>query len=165
VKYLADVDGKTFVVALDHPNEVVVDGEPHQVSLEAVNRGTTYSILIDGRSYEAFIERREGIYYVEVGSERHAVTVEDERLGRLRRLGGATREQTGELTMKAPMPGLVVAVRVEPGQQVEQGQGVVILEAMKMENEIRAPRGGVVKAVRVRAGQAVNQGEAMLVIE
>ncbi len=165
MKYLADADGKAFVIDVDHPNEIVVDGVPHQVSLEAVNRGTTYSILIDGQSYEAYVDRREGVYYVEIGSERHAITVEDERLGRLKHLVGAGSAQGGEIALKAPMPGLVVTVRVEPGQTVEQGQGVVILEAMKMENELRAPRPGVVKAIRCRPGQAVNMGETLLTIE
>jgi biotin carboxyl carrier protein len=165
MKYLADADGKAFIVAVDHPGEVVVDGERHTVSLEAVNLGTTFSIIIDGRSYEAFVERRDGAYTVEIGSERHQIVVEDERLGTLKRLGGAQQAHSGEVSLKAPMPGLVVAVRVEVGQPVEPGQGVVILEAMKMENELRASRGGVVKAIRVRPGQAVNQGETLIVIE
>ncbi|MCW5853300.1 MAG: acetyl-CoA carboxylase biotin carboxyl carrier protein subunit [Anaerolineae bacterium] len=63
------------------------------------------------------------------------------------------------------MPGLVVAVRVEPGQTIEQGQGLVILEAMKMENELRAPRAGMVKSIRCRPGQAVNMGETLVSIE
>jgi len=165
MKYLADADGKAFIVDLDHPGEVIVDGQHHTVSLEAVNRGTTYSIIIDGRSYQAFVERRDGAYTVEIGSERHQITVEDERLGRLKRLGGAEKAQSGEVVLKAPMPGLVVAVRIEVGQVVEPGQGMIILEAMKMENELRATRGGTVKAIRVRPGQAVNQGEALVVIE
>ena len=165
MKYLADADGKAYVIAVDHPGEVVVDGVAHQVSLEAVNRGTTYSILIDNQSYEAYVDLRDGVYYVEIGSERHAVTVEDERLGRLKRTLAAGSAQGGEVTLKAPMPGLVVTVRVEPGQAVEQGQGLVILEAMKMENELRAPRAGVVKSIRCRPGQAVNMGETLLSIE
>ena len=165
MKYLADADGKAFVIDVDHPNEVVVDGVTHEVSLEAVNRGTTYSILMDGQSYEAYVDRRDGIYYVEIGSERHAVTVEDERLGRLKRLGGEAQAQGGEVALKAPMPGLVVTVRVEPGQTVEQGQGLVILEAMKMENVLLAPRAGVIKNIRCRPGQAVNMGETLVSIE
>ena len=165
MKYLADADGKAYVIDVDRPGEVVVDGVAHQVSLEAVNRGTTYSILIDNQSYEAYVDLRDGVYYVEIGSERHAVSVEDERLGRLKRTLAAGAAQGGEVSLKAPMPGLVVTVRVEPGQAVEQGQGLVILEAMKMENELRAPRAGVVKSIRCRPGQAVNMGETLLSIE
>lgn len=165
MKYLADVNGTAYTLDVDHPGEVIVDGKRYQVSLEAVNRGTTYTMLVDGRSYEAFVDRRDGVYYVEIGSERHAVTVEDERLGRLKRLGGDAQAASGEVTLKAPMPGLVVALRVEVGQTVEQGQGMVILEAMKMENELRAPRGGTVKAIRVRPGQAVNMGETLVTLE
>ncbi len=165
MKYLAEVGKRTYVLDVDHPNEISVDGAPHAVSFEAVNRGMTYSLLIDGRSYEAHVNLQDGIYYVEIGSERHAVAVEDERLGRLRRLGGADSEHSGEVQLKAPMPGLVVALRVEVGQMVEQGQGVVILEAMKMENELRAPRGGIIKTIKVRPGQAVNQGETLVAIE
>lgn len=165
MKYLADLGATNYTIDIDHPGEVVVDGVTHVVSLEPVNRGTTFSILIDDKSYEAYVERRDGVYYVEIGSERHAVAVEDERLARLKHMLGAGDDVGGEIVVKAPMPGLVVAVRVEVGDTVEPGQGVAILEAMKMENEMKAARGGTVKAIRVRPGQAVNQGETLVVLE
>ena len=165
MKYLADLGATNYTIDIDHPGEVVVDGVTHVVSLEPVNRGTTFSILIDDKSYEAYVERRDGVYYVEIGSERHAIAVEDERLAKLKRTLGADDDISGEFIVKAPMPGLVVAVRVEVGDTVEPGQGVAILEAMKMENELKAPRAGMVKAIRVRPGQAVNQGETLVVLE
>lgn len=165
MKYLADLGTTTYTVDIDHPGEVVVDGRRLTVSLQPVNRGTTFSLLIDGKSYEAYVERRDGVYYVEIGSERHAVEVEDERLARLKRMLGAGDAQGGEVSLKAPMPGLVVAVRIEVGQAIEPGQGLIILEAMKMENELKAPRGGMIKTIRCRPGQAVNQGELLVTIE
>ena len=77
MKYLADLGTTSYTIDIDHPGEVVVDGVPHVVSLETVNRGTTFSILIDDKSYEAYVERRDGVYYVEIGSERHAIAVEE----------------------------------------------------------------------------------------
>lgn len=164
MKYLADVDGQTFTIDIDHPHEVVVDGKTYQVDLQVVDQGSSYSLLVNGESYDAFVERHEGVWTVQMTGERHTVMVEDENLGRLRRMSGA-KDTATELVLKAPMPGLVVAVRVEPGQVVSQGQGVVILEAMKMENELRASRGATVKTVKVQPGQAVNQGEPLIVFE
>ena len=164
MKYLAEVDGHPHILAVDRPGEVTIDGETHEVDLQPVGKGNIYSILLDGQSYDVYVERIEGVYYVKIGSERLAVTVEDERLGSLKRLSRETGA-TSEATIKAPMPGLVVAVRVEVGQQVEANQGIVILEAMKMENEIRAPRAGTIKAVKVSAGQKVNQGDTLVAIE
>jgi biotin carboxyl carrier protein len=79
-------------------------------------------------------------------------------------MGSQAHETHGTAVVLAPMPGLVMRVLVTPGEAVLEGQGVAILEAMKMENEIRAPRPGVVKAVHVMAGKAVNQGDALLVV-
>ena len=164
MKYLAEVDDQPYVIVVDHPGEVTIDGETHQVDLQPVGKGNIYSILLDGQSYDVYVERINGVYYIKIGSERLAVVVEDERLGSLKRLSRATGG-TGEATVNAPMPGLVVAVRVEVGQQIEANQGLVILEAMKMENEIRSPRAGTIKAIKVSPGQKVNQGEVLVAIE
>jgi pyruvate carboxylase subunit B len=164
MKYSATMDERILEVEIGRSGEIILDGQPHHVDLQSIDGDSLFSLLMDGRSYEVFVERRDERYYVLVGGEMHAIQVEDERLRRLATLGEKTSAPTGEVPIKAPMPGLVVAVPARVGEAVKEGEGVVILEAMKMENEIRAPRGGVVKAVRISPGQTVDQGQVLAVI-
>lgn len=173
MKFFVELDGTHYTVEIERPDQVTVDGEPHQVDFQCIpcgevldiTRGALYSLIMDGYSHEVFVEWHDGVYEVMVEGERHLVRVEDERLRVLAGLGGPVVEATGEVAITAPMPGLVVKVPVEVGESVKAGQAVVILEAMKMENQIRSPREGRVKAVRVTAGQAVEQGQVLAVIE
>ncbi|MFL7808456.1 MAG: biotin/lipoyl-containing protein, partial [Anaerolineae bacterium] len=105
--------------------------------------------------------RCEDVCFVTLGGQRYRVQVEDERA---RRLGvqRAAVEEAGEAEVVSSMPGVVVAVLVEAGQEVRTGEGLLILEAMKMENEIRAPRTGVVEAVQVAPGQRVSQDDVLV---
>ena len=93
------------------------------------------------------------------------VGVVDVRTRAIREMTGSTAEQSGPKPVRAPMPGLVVKVDVEPGQQVEPGQGVVIVEAMKMENELTSEVGGRVATVHVTEGQAVDKDEILIEFE
>ncbi|WP_376792229.1 acetyl-CoA carboxylase biotin carboxyl carrier protein subunit, partial [Thermoflexus sp.] len=93
-----------------------------------------------------------------------AVRVEDERERRIREASGERHGSVGEVVVKAPMPGLIVAVPVQEGQPVRKGEKLVLLESMKMQNEIRAPRDGTVKAIRVRPGQSVEQNQILVVL-
>jgi len=164
MKYTAILDDRTFEIEIERGGEIVLDGQAHHVDLQCIDGASLFSLLMDGRSYEVFVEQRDGKYYVLVEGEMHAIQVEDERLRRLAKLREKAPAPKGEVPIKAPMPGLVVAVPARVGEPVKTGEGVVILEAMKMENEIRAPRDGVVKAVRVAPGDAVNQGQVLAVI-
>lgn len=163
MKYTATVDDSDFTIDIDHPGEVVVEGEALKVDLKAID-GQLYSLLLGDQSFELYVERSAGMYYVLINGDRYAVQVEDARLARLKAMSQAEHETHGSVTVLAPMPGLVVRLMVAPGDSVTEGQGVAILEAMKMENEIRTPRTGVVRAVHVQAGQTVNQGDALLLV-
>ena len=96
---------------------------------------------------------------------RREVEVVDERARHIRSLASARGRAARSGTVKAPMPGLVVRVQVEPGQTVGPGGGLLLLEAMKMENELRAPSGGRVRAILVEAGQAVEKGQVLVEFE
>jgi biotin carboxyl carrier protein len=163
VKYIATVDSRDFTIDVDQAHEVVVDGATLPVNLKAID-GQLYSLLLGNRSHEVFVERSQGIYYVLIAGDRYAVDVEDAHLKHVKVVGSQAHETHGTTVVLAPMPGLVMRVLVTPGEAVLEGQGVVILEAMKMENEIRAPRTGVVQTVHVVGGKAVNQGDALLVV-
>jgi pyruvate carboxylase subunit B len=161
VKYVATAEDKEYAVVLEAPGEIVVDGKSYAVDLESIDGGFHYSLLVGAASHEVFVERCDDVCFVTIQGYRYRVRIEDERI---RRAGErrAAAEPVGEAEVVSPMPGVVVAVLVEPGQDVRAGEGLLILEAMKMENEIRAPRTGLVEAVRVAPGQRVSQGDLLV---
>ena len=121
-----------------------------------------YSVALDGRIYEARIEENPGGLVVVIDGFRFAIEARDPR--RMARRPGAPGRE-GVDTVTAPMPGKVVRVLVAPGDAVEAGQGLVVVEAMKMQNEMKAARAGRVAAVPAREGATVAAGEALAVIE
>jgi biotin carboxyl carrier protein len=130
--------------------------------------GGHFSLLIAGKSYNIFARRLtkpdEGdsqTYEVLIAGQRFEVQVEDEREKKLASKG---ERETGDAQVRAPMPGLVIGILLEVGTSVEHGQIVVVLEAMKMENDLVAPRSGIVKEIHVSKGQAVNQGDVLVII-
>ena len=122
----------------------------------------TWSLLIDGVSHVAHVSEVDGVSLVVVDGERYDVRVEEETRYIIRTRGG--KAGAGGQVLKAPMPGKVVVVEVSVGQVVAPGDGLIVLEAMKMENEFRAAVAGTVKEIRVAAGQAVNPGDTLVVI-
>lgn len=121
-----------------------------------------YSILLDGRSYDAKVEEIAGLLIVVIDGFRFEVDVRDPRRSS-RRTSGAGGEGVQQLT--APMPGKIVRVLVAGGDAVEAGQGLVVVEAMKMQNEMKALRAGRVLQVMVREGATVTAGEVLVTIE
>jgi biotin carboxyl carrier protein len=156
MKYVATIGGQEYTVSIERSGEVAVCGTPRTVHLENIDGDSLFSLLIGTTSYEVFVERHKDKYHVTVEGNRYEVLVEDERLRRLGRRGGAGREETGAATVTSPMPGVVVTVPVQAGQTIKAGDSVAVLEAMKMENEIQAPRDGVVESVHVTPGQRVD---------
>jgi biotin carboxyl carrier protein len=126
--------------------------------------GSSYSILVNNRSFD-FEVVPEGDELI-VASRRGASRVTLIDVARRSRRGGSARaEIAGRAEIKAMMPGRVVNVLVKPGETVAQGQGLIIIEAMKMENELKSPKAGVVAEVKVAAGQTVEKGGVLIVIE
>ena len=157
----ATADGRTIRVEVrgqDGRYTVVLDGRPLEVDARETGRHFL-RVLRGGRSYEAGIEKRPGGYTVVLTDDVVAVDIMDAtRASPPARVSGPAR-------IVAPMPGRLVRVLVSPGQEVQAGQGLVVVEAMKMENEIRTPRSGRVKAVPAREGQAVEAGALLVVVE
>ncbi|MEW5960203.1 MAG: biotin/lipoyl-containing protein, partial [Chloroflexota bacterium] len=144
-------------------DQVLVDGRVVEVDMQQMLDTTMHSIIINGQSHDVRMKEGDGVYVVQLSGEIFQVVVEDERTRRLAGLRSGL-EVTGEAIIKSPMPGVVVEVLVSPGQAVEAGQVVVILESMKMQNELKAPRSGRVHAVRVAAGAKVEQNAIMVTI-
>lgn len=124
-----------------------------------------YSLVVDGKSYQVSCTRSDGGYEILLSGQLFNVRVLTEREWKLEKIAPKQSGQTGPFTLKAPMPGLVKSVFVAAGDEVAQGSRLLILEAMKMENEISAPRAGRVAEVHVQAGNIVEGGRPLLTIE
>ncbi len=138
-----------------------VEGRRLEADFHRLPDGEVYSLLVNGRSYEVrVVHTGNGIEVT-----RHGATVSVEVRHPLEKLLQATQRDaagTGGETITAPMPGLVVAIRVKPGERVAPGQSVVVVEAMKMQNELLAHRGGVVSEVLVAERATVGAGQILL---
>jgi biotin carboxyl carrier protein len=141
---------------------VTLEGETAVVDARQTVEGI-WSILLDGVSHVADVTEQDGTYAVDVNGERYTVRVEEETRYIIR-TRGSTGAERGQV-LKAPMPGKVTLIEVAVGQSVAPGDGLIVLEAMKMENEFKAEATGTVKEIRVQVGQAVNPGDVLLVIE
>jgi biotin carboxyl carrier protein len=139
-------------------------GKWYPVELERIGESARYSALVNRKPYDVFAEERRQSYRIVIGA--HLFEIETPAPGR-RRGGAADIEattDTGEWVLKSPMAGVIQEVRVQPGDEVEAGQAVMVIEAMKMQNDLHARRAGTVKAVYVTAGQRVDQGAPLLVL-
>ena len=164
VKYYARVDNNEYEVDITDSG-VLLDGQPVEVNLVQCGVPELYSVLFGGHSYEMLIASERFNYSVNVRGEQFQVQVEDDRARRLNRGRKMPTLPEGELAVTAPIPGLVVKVLVREGDSIEEGQPLVLLEAMKMENELRSQRSGVVKSVVVTPGQRVEQNSVLLILE
>jgi pyruvate carboxylase subunit B len=167
LKYLANVGENTYHISLDDQDtriDLNINGEPLQIDLVPINGDHTYSLLINGRSYVATMMDVDESCQVMIDGRVYAVDVAEEELARLRSQVKRKHHAGGE-QIKAPMPGRIIDIEVAVGDPVESGQGVAIIEAMKMENELRALTGGVVKEIRTRVGDAVNKNDILVVLE
>lgn len=184
MRYAASIEGRTVTIDTSengHVRQVALDGISLQVDWQAVGGAVMralpgapaghYSLLVGDHSYEVYVraigqqDGSGGEHTVEVSLDGrpYQVRVEDERTRALAGLAGATHDR-GDVAVEAPMPGLVANVLVAVGEQVERGQTVVVLEAMKMENDLTAPRAGVVRALHVSKGQTVGQADRLFVV-
>lgn len=121
-----------------------------------------YSVLIAGRSFQVHVAERGSALLARVGYHEFVVELADPRAWRRGR-GGAL-EAEGRQELLAPMPGKVVRVLAGEGAKLEAGQGVLVIEAMKMQNELRSPKSGTLKKLLVAEGQAVNSGDVLAVV-
>ncbi|MCO6450577.1 MAG: biotin/lipoyl-binding protein [Caldilineales bacterium] len=157
------VDGKTFEIELQaDPTDITrytarVDGVIVSVVAPEGDDQTPFDwVLIDEHPYEIAFD--EEMHWVRAWSGRHSLAIRDAR-------ASVTRPPSGDTRVKAPIPGLITNVYVAQGERVEAGQPLLVLEAMKMENEIQAPRTGTVSNIHITAGQTVGMGDVLADIE
>ena len=165
MKYITTINGQTHEFEINAEGEVTFDGKRLETDFQSIGGQPVYSLLLDGKSYEAVVRQSDAGLEVLLGGRLFQVTVEDERQHRLRQSADAAAIPGGEFQLKAPMPGLVVAVPIEIGQQVKKGENLIILESMKMQNELKAPRDGKITRVRVEPGDSVDQNQMMVILE
>jgi pyruvate carboxylase subunit B len=166
VKYFVKVGDEEIEVLLDG-DTATVDGETHEASLSSVE-GTPVSLLRLGDEVCRVVSRRgesRGRYTLWLDGYRFETEALDERARTIRELTGAAAAAAGPAPVVAPMPGMIVRVAAQVGDQVQPGQGLVVMEAMKMENELRATAAGTVRAVLVQPGTAVEKGAVLLELE
>jgi biotin carboxyl carrier protein len=162
MKYVTKIDDQEFLVEILDEKHIRINDKILDVDFESVSGQPVYSLIIGGKSYEAYVSPNEEKWEILLRGRLYQAEVEDEREKRLRAAGGAGATESGEFHMKAPMPGLVVAIPVEEGQEVKKGQVLLILESMKMQNELKAPRDGIISRIKVRAGETVEQKQTLL---
>ncbi len=164
MKYIVNVANKRHVVEINETGEILLDDRPISIDMQSTPGDSIHSLLIDGRSYLASVERTEEDWQVLLLGDLYSVQVIDERQERLAASGGAGAGASGEFKLKSPMPGLVVTVPVSEGQTVAEGDILVILESMKMQNELKSPMDGIVSKVKVSDGDSVEGSQLMIVV-
>ena len=163
MRYEVVVEGRRFEVDVDGAT-VRVGGKTLTGRLSTVPGSPLRRLVLGDVSRTYALVRAKSEWEVQRGGRVWVVEVSDERSKSLRQLAGQGTHRPGGGLVKAPMPGMVLRVEVEEGQQMSAGAGLLVLEAMKMENEIRAPSGGIIRRVVVRAGQAVERGAELVEI-
>jgi biotin carboxyl carrier protein len=164
MKYITTIEGQEFEIEVIDERHIRVGDRLLEVDFEPVSGQPVFSLILDGRSYESFVYPSDEDWQVLIRGRQYQVKVEDEREKRLRAAAGGGVAETGEYHLKAPMPGLVISIPVNEGQAVEKGQVLVILESMKMQNELKSPRAGTIGRVRVKASESVEQKQTLLSI-
>lgn len=165
MKYIARIGEKEYEIEVLSDTRVLIDGAPHEIDFKSLRQRLSFSLLVDGKSYETNIYRDNGDWEVLLRGRQFAVEVEDERERRLRLAAEQTSVPQGKYILKAPMPGLVIDIPVAVGDQVSKGDVLLVLESMKMQNELTAPRDGTVTRVNARVNGNVERSESLLVLE
>jgi pyruvate carboxylase subunit B len=166
MKYIVTLGDRRVTVDVG-PDGVEIDGRHLSAALADVEGTPVRLVTIGDEVHRVVVRRREGRghYHLWLDGFTYEVEALDERTRVIRDLTAAATGPAGPQPLVAPMPGLIVRVNVQPGDEVTSGQGLVVMEAMKMENELRAAGAGKVKAVRVAPGTAVEKGAVLVELE
>jgi biotin carboxyl carrier protein len=165
--FIAKLGEQSYTVEIEEIRtslyRVSIDGNEFLVDGKKTGR-TNYSLIVDNRSFEIEVDNADDEYRVLVDGRSYHVNLVDERRMRVGNAQSGVDLQ-GRQKISVPMPGKVIEVLVSEGDSVEKGQGLVIVEAMKMENEVRSPSAGEVKEIKVKPGDAVEAGAVLLIVE
>jgi biotin carboxyl carrier protein len=166
IRYYVTMRGQEHILELTETEkgyEVLLDGKKARADLALLAGNSLYSLLLDGHSRELVLQRELDRTLVSLDGERIEVRVQDELSHALAVAGDTVR--AGRSTVVAPMPGVVVEIPVSPGDEIEAGDRVIIVEAMKMQNELCSETAGIVESVAVQRGATVNGGDVLVVVK
>jgi acetyl/propionyl-CoA carboxylase alpha subunit len=165
VKFEAHLDNQSLSLEINQSGprvELQIQGEQYEADVIDVSPGR-YSIVWGGKVFDVHVDAlRNGEFHVSLRDRRFAVELVDPR--KLKSLRQRHADSSGVVSISSPMPGKIVRLLVADGQAVEPGQGVVVVEAMKMQNELKAPKSGTIKNLNAHEGKTVNAGEELMVI-
>lgn len=163
MSYIVKIDDKEFKVELQKEGnnfKVYLNGKERNVEV-ANEKGARLILIVDNKPFNVILESANHIL---VNGEIYSTEIFDEQIQKLIK-ASPEKLHKKELTIKAPMPGLIIDIEVKEGDSVKAGQGLLIVEAMKMQNEMKTSRDGIVKKVFVQKGQTVNRGDTLIIIE
>jgi biotin carboxyl carrier protein len=166
MKLTAEVAGYHHELNIRHEGtRLAAEIDDRHYALEARETGAgIYLLIVDGRVYECRVNRERAGFNVSIGNHVYSITLTDPK--RLRGAqGSGAHDEGGSAQVVAPMPGKVVRVLVSVGAQVEAGDGLVVVEAMKMQNEMKSPGSGTVTALHAEVGATVNAGDVLVIVE
>jgi biotin carboxyl carrier protein len=166
MNYTAKIQNKEYQINLEDRGDQVVaiiNGTTIPIQMHEIDGSHIYSALVGNRSIEIEIRRNEVGYLIFHKGTSLEYLVEDERTARLKKSMSQSVSQKAAKDLRAPMPGMIVLIEVKPGQQLKKGDGLLIIEAMKMENEIKAPFDCTIKEIKVQERQAVEKGQVLVV--
>jgi biotin carboxyl carrier protein len=164
MRYSTTIGEREFLIEILDDRHLILDGKTYEVDFASIGGQQVFSLLLDGKSYETFVYPADKAWQVVFRGHSYSALVEEEMEKQLRLALGSHVSETAEYHLKAPMPGLVIAVLVEDGQPIHKGDVLIVLESMKMQNELKAPRDGVITRLRVKASDGVEQHQTMLTL-
>jgi pyruvate carboxylase subunit B len=170
-EYIATIEREQFKVQVVDAAHVTVNGQEYAFDF-VENVPGEFSLLLDGRSFRVSVGLQKNnsslsfqqSLYITLNNEQYVIDVDDKRSLLLKSLTTESSTKSDTTVLQSPMPGLVVKVEVQEGEEVSAGQGLIVLEAMKMENELKATENGKVTGIHVSAGKTVEKGEHLLTI-
>jgi biotin carboxyl carrier protein len=162
MRYVTLIGEREYIIEILDEKHLIVDGLPYEVDFDAISGQPVFSLLVDGNSYESYVNPSADGWQVLLHGTLYQAVVEDERERRLRAALGSHVADREEFHLRAPMPGLVVSIPVTEGEHVNKGDVLLVLESMKMQNELKSPRPGTVSRVRVKTGDSVELKQTLL---
>ena len=159
----AIIGDRSYQIDLQN-DEIILDGKPFPIDISKID-AVEQHVLLDGKSYQtqiASIDKASKTVSIKVNNIMYEVQVKDNLDLLLEKLGMESQDKEGDKEVKAPMPGLILEVLVENGQEVKKGDQLLILEAMKMENVIKSPTDGVVADLNISKGDSVEKGKILM---
>ena len=168
MEYSAEIQNKLYNISVDSINgqyRVRIDGKTIPVQLQKIGASHVYSFILENESFEFEITPDSSRYYILFQGRTYECKVEDKKLTKIKYLLGRADVIEKKLELRSPMPGLIVEIRVQEGDSVKAGQGIIIVEAMKMENELQCQHDCKIKSICVSEKEPVDQNQVLVEFE